>query len=80
MSKTHPCILFQRFARRSGLPSWTNLPRLFAMTLVVWLGSGVCHADEYDQTIQLFKHAGESAVFFADCYAYAVFPTIGAGA
>jgi lipid-binding SYLF domain-containing protein len=43
------------------------------------LGSGVIHANEYDETIEVFKHAGESAVFFTDCYAYAVFPTVGAG-
>jgi lipid-binding SYLF domain-containing protein len=39
----------------------------------------VAYADEYDDTIALFKHAGESAVFFDQCYGYAVFPTIGAG-
>src|SRR6202789_1142522 len=57
----------------------TILPRLFGVTLVLLLGSAVAHANEYDETIELFKHAGESAVFFTECYAYAVFPTIGAG-
>src|SRR5580658_10190394 len=57
----------------------TILPRFFGVTLALMLGSGVAYANEYDETIQLFKHAGESAVFFTDCYAYAVFPTIGAG-
>ncbi len=47
--------------------------------MVLLLGSGVVYANEYDETIDLFKHAGESAVFFSDCYAYAVFPTVGAG-
>jgi lipid-binding SYLF domain-containing protein len=56
-----------------------NLPRLCGVTLALLLGCGVSHADEYDETIELFKHAGESAVFFNQCYAYAVFPTIGAG-
>src|SRR5579863_2545993 len=55
------------------------LPRLFGVTLAILLGSGAAYASEYDDTIELFKHAGESAVFFSDCYAYAVFPTIGAG-
>jgi lipid-binding SYLF domain-containing protein len=36
-------------------------------------------ADEYDDTIALFKNAGESSSFFAKSYAYAVFPTIGKG-
>jgi lipid-binding SYLF domain-containing protein len=57
----------------------TILPRLFGVTLFVLLGSGPAYANEYDETIELFKHAGESAVFFTQCYAYAVFPTIGAG-
>jgi lipid-binding SYLF domain-containing protein len=55
----------------------TILPRF--MTLALLLASGVVCADAYDDTIELFKHAGESAVFFNNCYAYAVFPTIGAG-
>jgi lipid-binding SYLF domain-containing protein len=57
----------------------TILPRFFAVTLALCFGAGAAYADEYDQTIELFKHAGESAVFFTECYAYAVFPTIGAG-
>ena len=57
----------------------TISPRFLSVTLALLLGSGVVHANEYDETIELFKHAGESAVFFTDCYAYAVFPTIGAG-
>src|ERR1700685_4563188 len=57
----------------------TLVPRFFSVALALLLGSGVTYATEYDETIELFKHAGESAVFFTDCYAYAVFPTIGAG-
>lgn len=36
-------------------------------------------ADEYDDTIAVFKNAGESGEFFAKSYGYAVFPTIGKG-
>ena len=43
------------------------------------LGTGAAHAGTDSDTIALFKHAGESAVFFDNCYAYAVFPTIGEG-
>ncbi len=57
----------------------TLLPRFLMVTMALLLGPGVVYANEYDETIDLFKHAGESAVFFSDCYAYAVFPTIGAG-
>ena len=53
--------------------------RLLALTSALCMGIGVAHAGKYEDTIQLFKHAGESAVFFKDCYAYAVFPTIGEG-
>jgi lipid-binding SYLF domain-containing protein len=52
---------------------------LLALTSLLWLGTGVAHAGKYENTIDLFKHAGESAVFFNQCYAYAVFPTIGEG-
>jgi lipid-binding SYLF domain-containing protein len=52
---------------------------LLASTFSLILGTSVAYASEYDETIELFKHAGESAVFFNQCYAYAVFPTIGAG-
>src|SRR5277367_5251447 len=55
------------------------LVRFFSVTLGLLLGSVAAYANEYDETIELFKHAGESSVFFTDCYAYAVFPTIGAG-
>jgi lipid-binding SYLF domain-containing protein len=57
----------------------TTLPYLLGATLALLLGSGAACADEYADTIALYKNAGESAVFFDNCYGYAVFPTIGAG-
>jgi lipid-binding SYLF domain-containing protein len=36
-------------------------------------------ADNYSETIKLFKDAGESNSFFARSYGYAVFPNIGKG-
>jgi hypothetical protein len=36
-------------------------------------------ADEYSETIKVFRDAGESGTFFAKSYGYAVFPTIGKG-
>jgi len=36
-------------------------------------------ADEYTDTIKIFRDAGESGRFFKNCYGYAVFPTIGKG-
>ena len=35
--------------------------------------------DDYQETINVFKNAGESANFFKTAYGYAVFPTIGKG-
>jgi lipid-binding SYLF domain-containing protein len=43
------------------------------------LAAGVANADKYDDTITLFKNAGESAYFFKNSYGYAVFPNIGEG-
>jgi lipid-binding SYLF domain-containing protein len=39
----------------------------------------VASADEYSDTISVFKNAGESASFFNNSYGYAVFPSIGQG-
>lgn len=36
-------------------------------------------ADDYQSTIKTFKQAPETAPFFSNAYAYAVFPTIGKG-
>lgn len=36
-------------------------------------------ADEYSDTIKVFRDAGESGSFFDKSYGYAVFPTIGKG-
>jgi len=50
---------------------------LFALMLLVF--SAAAPADEYDDTVAVFKKAGESAAFFGKSYAYAVFPSIGKG-
>lgn len=36
-------------------------------------------ADEYEDTVKIFKNAGESGTFFDNNYGYAVFPTVGKG-
>ena len=45
----------------------------------VVVAAGVANAGKYEDTISLFKNAGESAAFFQHSYAYAVFPNIGEG-
>jgi lipid-binding SYLF domain-containing protein len=47
-----------------------------AMLLVCAAAS---RADDYSDTIQLFKDAGASKTFFGNSYGYAVFPGIGKG-
>jgi len=47
--------------------------------LTLWLWGASSWADPYVDTMGLFKDAGQSRTFFANCYGYAVFPTIGKG-
>jgi lipid-binding SYLF domain-containing protein len=47
--------------------------------LLLTVGAGAVRADEYSDTTELFRKAGESAEFFKHCYGYAVFPTVGKG-
>jgi lipid-binding SYLF domain-containing protein len=58
-----------------------NTMRTFLMTVALLLAAGTAAADnDYTETVNLFRNAGESAWFFQHCYGYAVFPTIGKGA
>jgi lipid-binding SYLF domain-containing protein len=45
-----------------------------------WVWMQPAWADEYDDTIALFKKAEDTGKFFADAYGYAVFPKILKGA
>ena len=54
--------------------------RALASLALLCVSIGSAHAASYQTTISVFKNAGASAAFFAKSYAYAVFPTIGAGA
>jgi len=60
-----------------------SMKRVMATWVVLLLSAGAVHAhaaNEYHDTIGLFRNAGESGSFFDKSYAYAVFPTIGEGA
>jgi lipid-binding SYLF domain-containing protein len=50
-----------------------------AFLLALAVAAGPVLADEYDDTIKLFKDAGQSSAFFKNSYGYAVFPSIGKG-
>src|SRR3984893_15818408 len=57
-----------------------NLPaRAASLAILLFAGLGVAYADSYDDTVAVFKKAGESAGFFRNSYAYAIFPTVGEG-
>jgi len=53
--------------------------RTYLVFLLLAVPFAQAWADEYDDTIKVFKDAGESGSFFAKSYGYAVFPTIGKG-
>ena len=53
--------------------------RHVALTALLALAATAANADSYQDTISLFKNAGDSAAFFSHSYAYAVFPTVGEG-
>jgi lipid-binding SYLF domain-containing protein len=52
---------------------------LLFMAALLAMPLSLAHADEFADTVQLFRKAGESGKFFAKSYGYAVFPTIGKG-
>ena len=51
--------------------------RAFTLAPAILLATGVADADQYTDTVMLFKKAGDSAEFFSKSYGYAVFPTVG---
>lgn len=55
--------------------------RLFSRTVTAFflLFSATVLASSYDDTIKVFRNAGESGKFFNNAYGYAVFPNIGKG-
>ena len=53
--------------------------RWLAPLLLVALAAVPARADKYDDALKAFRNAGESGEFFAKCYGYALFPTIGKG-
>jgi lipid-binding SYLF domain-containing protein len=56
-----------------------RIKQLLVFFAAMFAAVGVANAAKYADTITLFKNAGESAAFFQNSYAYAVFPNIGEG-
>lgn len=50
---------------------------MISMAVLLLACSQAAAAEKYEETIELFKNAGESARFFDNSFGYAVFPTIG---
>lgn len=57
------------------------LPALAALVALAGFAAlpATARADDYADTVQLFKNAGQSGTFFEKAYGYAVFPTVGKG-
>jgi lipid-binding SYLF domain-containing protein len=53
--------------------------RLPVLVLLSFFALAGARADEYSDTVTIFKGAGESSKFFGRSYGYALFPTIGKG-
>jgi len=56
-----------------------TIDRLAGALLLLTLATGPAWADEYTETIDIFKDAVESKGFFENAFGYAVYPTIGKG-
>ena len=55
-----------------------RLIKYFQLILMLFAFSATqVWADEYQDTIKIFKDAGESSDYFSGSYGYAIFPTIG---
>jgi len=51
----------------------------WALSVALLLCAAASRADDYSDTVTLFRNAGQSGRFFQNCYGYAVFPGIGKG-
>ena len=56
-----------------------RMMQVFLAIAALILPAAAAWADDYSDTIALFKNAGQSAAFFDNSYGYALFPTIGKG-
>lgn len=57
----------------------TTLLRSALLCVIAILPFSTVQADEYQDTLEVFRNAGESGRYFDSAYGYAVFPTIAKG-
>ena len=59
----------------------TKLTRLLILTMLITLaGASLAVGDEYANAMRVFESSPEVQTFFKNCYAYALFPTVGKAA
>ena len=56
-----------------------RVPVVLSMVVVALFLSNAAHADEFTDTIDVFKKSSAVQPFFKNAYGYAVFPTVGKG-
>ena len=56
-----------------------NFKTCFIFIFLLLTVTNLCAKNNYQETMTVFKNAGESGKFFNNSYGYAVFPTIGKG-
>jgi lipid-binding SYLF domain-containing protein len=56
-----------------------RIPLVLIMVVVALFLSNPAHADEFTETIDVFKKSEAVQPFFKNAYGYAVFPTVGKG-
>jgi lipid-binding SYLF domain-containing protein len=66
-----------QYTRNEGTTTMKPITCLLAIAPLLLLVAGVSRADNYSDTVTLFRNAGASGDFFQKSYAYAVFPTVG---
>ena len=58
----------------------SRIATLMLSLMVVLAGANLAVGDEYASAISVFKSSPEVQPFFKNCYAYAIFPTVGKAA
>src|SRR5438045_3164770 len=67
-----------RLSRSPGEPKMRHL-RLLALLFAGLTFGSTALADDFSDTVALFKKSGEASQFFAGSYGYAAFPSVGKG-
>ena len=72
-----PAFIMLQIKPADGIENMKNLISRLMIGLVVLSLSGPAWSDQFQETADVFRNAGQSSSFFDRSYGYAVFPTIG---